>query len=390
MTTGAASSPRHKSRFGTVLFQVLDTLTIVAGCGRFYQNTVERIAPGQKVCLEVGHESGPDIGVFDLLYHTEQLVVELAPRVASDDLRDGGTGQAVAAQTDDVEMDASVEESRLGRACSWSSPAIWDGYGASSDRHAASPAPHGRTPQAGNSLEERRGRILKGFRQMALHQVNWWWIRARLQPMEHGDSELLLRWREGDLTAGEALFERYYALIERFFLNKLQAGVGDLVQETFVACVENRDRLKQTTRFRSYLFSIAHNILYRHLRNRYRHGVDCDFEQVSVRDLAPGPSSVVVRRTEQRLLLEALRSIPVAQQVILELHYWEGMKTTEISEILDLPPGTVRSRLQRARARLEDVMGELEKSPELLESTRSHLDDWARQCRQAVIAQSAG
>lgn len=207
--------------------------------------------------------------------------------------------------------------------------------------------------------------------------------------MEPGDSELLLRWREGDLAAGEALFERYYTMVERFFINKVSTGVGDLVQETFIACVESRDRLRETRRFRSYLFTVAHNVLFRHLRTRYRHGSEFDLESVSVRDLSPGPSSVAVRRTEQRLLLEALRCIPVAHQVVLELHYWENMKTAEIAETLELPTATVRSRLQRARRRLEAVMAELERSPEVLESTKSHLDDWARACRQAFIAQSA-
>ena len=207
--------------------------------------------------------------------------------------------------------------------------------------------------------------------------------------MEQGDSELLLRWRAGDLTAGEALFERYYAMVERFFINKVDTGVGDLVQETFIACVESRDRLKKTSRFRSYLFAVAHNILFRHLRTRYRRGETFDAEAVSVRDLSPGPSSVAVRRTEQRLLLEALRSISVAHQVVLELHYWENMTTAEIAEVLDTPVGTVRSRLQRARSHLEAAMDSLERSPEVLESTKSHLDDWAQQCRQAFIAQSA-
>lgn len=97
--------------------------------------------------------------------------------------------------------------------------------------------------------------------------------------------------------AGEALFERYYSGIYRFFCNKVNDDVADLVQQTFTACVEGRDRLRQSESFRSYLFAVAHNVLRAHLRARYR-GPETELESVSARDLSPGPSSLVVHRRE--------------------------------------------------------------------------------------------
>ena len=50
-------------------------------------------------------------------------------------------------------------------------------------------------------------------------------------------ARVLTAWRAGDREAGEALFERHYASVERFFLNKVRQGVNDLIQSTFLACV---------------------------------------------------------------------------------------------------------------------------------------------------------
>lgn len=208
--------------------------------------------------------------------------------------------------------------------------------------------------------------------------------------MSVDDAALLERWRSGDQSAGEQLFERYYEPVERFFINKLSHQITDLVQETFIACIESRDRLKDPRKFRNFLFTVAHNVLYGHFRRNYRReGGAIDFEEVSVFDLAPGPSTVAVRNSEERLLLEALRRIPVRSQVLLELFYWEEMKTADIAAVLDLPVGTVRSRIRKARQLLEQAMGRMEKRPEILESTKSNLEDWARGCRRQMNTANA-
>ena len=174
--------------------------------------------------------------------------------------------------------------------------------------------------------------------------------------MEQTDGELLERWRGGDAASGETLFERYYDMVERFFLNKVTSGVQDLVQETFIRCVESRDRIRDEDRFRVYMFGIAYNVLSAHLRERYRGNRAIDFNEDSVCDLAPGPGTLMGRRREHRLLIEALRNIPVDDQVILELHYWEQLTTNHIAEVLGIPIGTLTSRLARARDNLQALL----------------------------------
>ncbi|TMQ09276.1 MAG: sigma-70 family RNA polymerase sigma factor [Deltaproteobacteria bacterium] len=173
-------------------------------------------------------------------------------------------------------------------------------------------------------------------------------------------------------------------MVERFFLNKVGSGVQDLVQETFTRCVASRERIKDNERFRMYMFAIAFNVLSGYLRERYRGGRVADLSEVSICDLAPGPSSLVAKRREHRLLIEALRNIPVEDQVILELHYWEQLTTHDMAEVIGIPVGTVRGRLQRARTRLEAAMQRLAESPQDLASTLARLDDWAAECRERL------
>ena len=216
--------------------------------------------------------------------------------------------------------------------------------------------------------------------------------------MSASDMELLDAWRSGNLAAGEELFERYYHTMVRFFSNKLQDSIADLVQQTFMACVEGRDRMRDTSSFRSYLFAVAHNKFRAHLRARYRGSraangsgepEEPDFATLTIQDFAPGPSTLVVRHREQRLLLEALRHIPVDYQLLIELRYWEQLKTIEIAEILGVPHATVRSRLRLAHGHLKEALGSLAHSPRELESTVTRLDDWARLCREQVFSDQA-
>jgi RNA polymerase sigma-70 factor, ECF subfamily len=196
--------------------------------------------------------------------------------------------------------------------------------------------------------------------------------------VDPSDAELLERWRSGDRDSGEALFERYYDTVERFFLNKIGDAISDLVQETFMRCVKNHDKIRDN-QFRVYLFGIAYHVLNAHFRERYRdRGIPVD---ASVRDMADGPVTLVVQHRDHRLLLEALRTIPSDDQVILELHYWESLTTDEIAEVLAIPAGTARGRLQRARDKLGEVMHRLTNSPQPLATTVACLEDWARDCR---------
>lgn len=193
------------------------------------------------------------------------------------------------------------------------------------------------------------------------------------------DFELLDAWRVGDEAAGRELFERYFDAVYRFFRNKVDEAAEDLVQQTFMGLVQGRDRFRKDASFRTYVFMIARKRLYSFLRERDRAHDPVDDGTTSVADLGlVSPSRAVVVRQEQHLLLAALRKLPIEMQVALELHYWEELGVAEISEVLETPLGTVKSRLQRARARLDEIIVELSESEDLLRSTMDNFDRWAK------------
>lgn len=196
------------------------------------------------------------------------------------------------------------------------------------------------------------------------------------------DFDLLERWRTGDLAAGNALFERHFAAVHRFFCNKAPSDAADLVQRTFLGCVEALPRFRQESSFRTFLFAIAHHELLGHYKKR--HQAELDPLTSSVCDLDPSPSSLLARAIDERLLLDALRSIPLEFQVAIELYYWEGLSGTELATVLGLPEGTVRSRLRRGLSFLRTRLDALGRGASMWTSTRSGLSGWARQIGEAL------
>ncbi|MCR9160142.1 MAG: RNA polymerase sigma factor [Nannocystaceae bacterium] len=201
---------------------------------------------------------------------------------------------------------------------------------------------------------------------------------------EPSDFELLEQWRAGDRAAGNTLFSRHFRPLFRFFRTKVADEVAeDLTQVSFLACVDGRDKFRNASSFRTYLFAIARNQLFMHFRKLGRREAMTAFETQSMVDLGAGPSTLVAARAEQRLLLEALRRIPVDFQIAIELYYWEGLPTAEVATVLEIPEGTVRSRLTRAREHLAKQMRAIAESPKLAESTVADFERWAQSLRDA-------
>lgn len=192
---------------------------------------------------------------------------------------------------------------------------------------------------------------------------------------------MLERWRAGDRTAGNRLFDRHVRALMRFFRNKVDRGVEDLMQDTMLACVRGRDRLRNDGSFRAYLFQTARFVLYEHVRRR-RDGA-FDPEELSLADLGPGPSTAYAKHREQQILLQALQKLPLEYQVTLELYFLEGLSGPELSVALDVPEATVRSRIRRGSDKLRAHIDTLNESPELLESTTTNLEDWLMRLRSA-------
>jgi RNA polymerase sigma-70 factor (ECF subfamily) len=190
------------------------------------------------------------------------------------------------------------------------------------------------------------------------------------------DESLLTAWNAGAPGAGEELFDRHFVRVVRFFRTKIHGDVDELVQQTFLRCLESRTRFRGEGSFAGFLFGIARNVLLNHYRARQRHGEPVDLDEVSLHDLDPRPSSVVVQRREHQLLLESLRRIPLEAQIILELYYWEDMTSAAIAQALQIPHGTAQTRLRRARQLLAEQLGRARGAA--VRDSDVDFDAWAR------------
>jgi RNA polymerase sigma factor (sigma-70 family) len=198
------------------------------------------------------------------------------------------------------------------------------------------------------------------------------------------DAELLASWASGDERAGKALLERHYVAVFRFFRAKVNIEIDDLVQQTFLGLVESQAKWRGDSSFRSYLFGIARNVLRHHYRRRERKEGRIDFGTHSVVDLGASPSAFLAEKGDRRLLLEALRRLPVDDQIVIELYHWEALRGADLARVLELTEPAVRSRLHRAKARLAKAMEEIARSEGMLQSTATGLEEWAVRVRELL------
>lgn len=206
---------------------------------------------------------------------------------------------------------------------------------------------------------------------------------VRFGAVPRSDYELLQAWGEGNADAGDELVQRYVPVVHRFFRGKVEREIEDLAQRTFLACVEGRERFRADAAFKTYLLAIARRQLMMYLRKRIRGERAMKLNELSMEEVAGSPSQFVGMREELKLLHIVLRRIPVDLQITVELFYWEELPIADVATVLEIPPGTVKSRLSRAREVLKAKILETDASEHLQRTTVQNLEDWARQLRAA-------
>ena len=186
------------------------------------------------------------------------------------------------------------------------------------------------------------------------------------------DDGLLQAWRAGDRRAGQQLIERHFDSLCRFFRSKLGDDVDDLIQRTFLDCLERKHDIRTPT-FRSYLFAVARNRLFDHLRRGFRQPVD-ELGTRSIADLRTLASGAIAKAQTRALVTRAMQALPVDFQITLELAYWEELSGVEIAASLGVSEHTVRSRMSRGRKMLREQVERLADAPLEAEQTLATLE----------------
>ena len=173
--------------------------------------------------------------------------------------------------------------------------------------------------------------------------------------MERADVEAA---RSGDARAFEALIEREVDGVYRLALaiTADEADARDATQETLIAAWRQVRSLRDPTRFNVWLRRIAVNAARMTLRSRRRRGVrEIPAAEVSLPYGEPTDDPIAAR-PDALILRAALRRLDPDRRGLLALHYLEGRSIAELSEILEVPAGTVKSRLSAARSTLQQAL----------------------------------
>jgi len=183
------------------------------------------------------------------------------------------------------------------------------------------------------------------------------------------DTDLVAQCRRGDSSAFSGLVEKYQDRVFNTCLrlcgNRTEAE--DLAQEAFVKAYVSLDRFDGRASFYTWLFRIAVNLtISAHRKARHSpalslQGRSADGEGESLADRIEGrtamPDERSVENERDRAVALALASLDEEHKTVIVLRDVESLGYAEIAEILDVPTGTVKSRLHRARLALRDMLG---------------------------------
>lgn len=179
------------------------------------------------------------------------------------------------------------------------------------------------------------------------------------------DQELVARVLAGDQDAFTGLVTRYkdyvYTIAVRIVGNEEDAD--DVAQETFVRAYKALGRFRGDSKFSSWLYRIAVNRSLTHLKRRKRRGVSVDIEAGP--HVEAGAVDTERQSTPEELVLgdelrhrvrDAVDELPPQYRAVVTLFYLEEKSYKEVSAVLGIPMGTLKTHLYRARAMLRTIL----------------------------------
>ncbi|HEU4368551.1 MAG TPA: sigma-70 family RNA polymerase sigma factor [Methylomirabilota bacterium] len=189
--------------------------------------------------------------------------------------------------------------------------------------------------------------------------------------MDTDDAALIQRCRAGDVAAFEPLVEKYRQRVWRLAYNTLRdrEEAWDVAQEAFIRAYQALPSFRGQSAFYTWLYRIVMNLAADRARSRGAQGRAFGTERVPeedwdrvLPDQNPGeeaPDAAAARREARGKIMRALDTLSEDHRKIIMLGDLEGLSYREIADTLDIPMGTVMSRLHNARKRLRDALGPL-------------------------------
>ncbi len=178
--------------------------------------------------------------------------------------------------------------------------------------------------------------------------------------MADTDGDLVHRLRADDLTALGTLFERYRGQVYRtaFAITHDAAAADDILQDCLLKIYQNAQRIDTDLPLAPWLYRVTVNLSYTWtMRHSSRWTpIEAVVEHL-ISPMRHAPDHVAEHNEMQTLTRQAITELPFDQRVVIVLHYLNDLDVPEIAEILELPQGTVKSRLFYAREALRRKLG---------------------------------
>jgi RNA polymerase sigma-70 factor (ECF subfamily) len=172
------------------------------------------------------------------------------------------------------------------------------------------------------------------------------------------DQFLIQRFLAGEEAAFERLVERYYQRIDRLAQQVVRHPMAaeDITQECFLRAYRALPRFRGDASFYSWLYRITINLCLNYLRRQAHHlSAAQDSSEVCV-PAAGDPSLVLETQERERLIRRAIEALPAHYRVAIILRDLEGLSYQEIADILSIPLGTVKSRINFAKRLLRNAL----------------------------------
>jgi len=177
---------------------------------------------------------------------------------------------------------------------------------------------------------------------------------------DQGDLQLILKLRQGDLEALGGLYDRHRLLVYRTALAITgdTEAAADLLHDTFLRLYRFGHRIDPTRPIEPWLYRMTANMAYTWVKRRGRwHQALREMADRLSREYPASPSQQVERNEAWLEIRRALQAISPEKRVVVVLYYLNDLPISEIAEILDLPLGTVKSRLHYGRQALKQQLG---------------------------------
>lgn len=178
------------------------------------------------------------------------------------------------------------------------------------------------------------------------------------------DAELLRRCLEGDERAYAEIVRRYQSQVYSVAMRMLRRpeDAEDVTQETFVRMFRALERYDPARPFAAWLLTIATRLSIDQLRRRRGRPTrslevqpaDDDAYEIEAEDPGPGPEELASHREEERRTEALIATLPPHYRIVVLLRHQKELSYEEIAEALQLPLGTVKARIHRARALLRE------------------------------------